>query len=79
MPNLSSHSPSSLALTVRVPWTAQPCSPVIDSGVTDGFFRGNSADIAKLHGISPEMVVAGSGSDDILGDRFLGMCLYVLF
>ena len=27
------------------------------------------ADIAKLHGITPDMVVAGSGSDDILGGR----------
>jgi len=36
-------------------------------GVGVGVCRWSSADIAKLHGISPDMVCAGSGSDDILG------------
>jgi len=39
------------------------CSAQIYPDPTQTHFR---ADIAKLHGITPDMVVAGSGSDDIL-------------
>ena len=41
-----------------------PCSLLNSHARTDT----HSADIAKLHGITPDMVVAGSGSDDILGE-----------
>lgn len=51
------------AVTEALQSFSSGCSAQIYPDPTQTHFR---ADIAKLHGISPDMVVAGSGSDDIL-------------